>query len=601
VLRGLFILVALTFALVERPQTASALPLFSDAQGGVSCETCHTVPPSLNAYGRYIEATNFLKGIDPHAQMKQNARDPLSFLSTLDGSTNGPPRNPAGQPIAAKNYMFFGALVSGGYLGPKMTYYVAAPVIENGNPATDLYLGWIAYNGFSNGNGSLQVGKFQTPFFAPWLGMPTVSLQPYAPSILTVGQNDVILAENRWGASYTQVGTKGIVGTVAFMTDQGPIERAYNTQYNVPSTFLGTPGDQSGTWVASLQYLQPSSKFTGGIGIMGGAIPVVGGPQFDGGKDPYEREMALVSYALAQNFQVTAMKLFGQDANPLATGQAVNSNGFSFGINYNPTSWAHVEVRDDRTDSGPATIYNNFHPVLQEYVTSVALNPMPNVSITGYFVPTVGMKPTAGYELAYTGPWFHHAAAAPQTVAATGTGGSSGAQDYAVRCAACHGATGGGGVGPNLQHLSLTQDQTVAFIKNPAGNIMPHLYPSQLNEQQVEAIATYIKGGFNASAGGTAAPAAGAAPAATSSSAGTQTADTAAGAQIFSVRCSACHGADGSGGVGPNLHGIASRKNLEQAVAFIENPTGGIMPKLYPSQLNQAQVEDVAAYIETLK
>jgi mono/diheme cytochrome c family protein len=459
------------------------------------------------------------------------------------------------------------------------------PVLRRVRPAGDLYQAWIAYNGFSHGNGSLQVGKFATPFFAPWLGMPSVSLQGYAPQILTVGQNDVLVGEDRWGATYTQVGPKGLVGTVGYMTDQGGVENAFNSEYNAPATFLGTPGVQSGTYVASLQYLEPSSRFTGGIGILGGATPVTGGPQFDGGKDPYQREMALVSYAVAQNFQVTAMKLFGQDANPFATGESVNSNGWSFGINYNPTSWAHVEVRDDRMDSGPGTIYNNDKLVLQEYVTAVAFNPMPNLSLTLYDVPTVGAKPTAGYELAYTGPWFHHAAAPPETVATTNTGGAPGAQDYAVHCAACHGATGGGGVGPNLQHLTLTQDQTVAFIKNPAGNIMPHLYPSQLNEAQVEAIATYIKGGF--ASGGTAAPAA--------------AADTGAGAQVFSVRCSACHGADGSGGVGPNLHGIASRKNLDQTVAFIENPSGGIMPKLYPSQLNAAQVQQVAAYIQSLK
>ena len=59
---------------------------------------------------------------------------------------------------------------------------------------------------------------------------------------------------------------------------------------------------------------------------------------------------------------------------------------------------------------------------------------------------------------------------------------------------------------------------------------------------------------------------------ATGASAGTQTADAGAGAQVFSVHCSACHGTDGSGGVGPNLHGIAGRKSLDQTIAFIENP-----------------------------
>jgi mono/diheme cytochrome c family protein len=585
-LRGVFF-AAFVFAFVGHPKAAVALPLFADAQGGVSCETCHTVPPSLNAYGRYILATNFMKGIDPHAQMRQNERDPIAFLSTLDGSSLGPPKG------AAKNYNFFTALASGGYLGPKFTYYVALPLVENGNPAGSVYQSWIAYNGFSHGNGSLQVGKFATPFFAPWLGMPTLSLQAYAAQILTVGQNDVMLGENRWGASYTQVGSKGLVGTVAYMTDQGAIENAFNANYNAPPGFLAPPGAQGGTFVAGLQYVQPSSRWSGGIAVLGGQFPLANGQ-----KDSYQREAALVSYALASNLSLTALKLFGQDANPFATGVSAASNSYSLGVTYNPTTWAHIEFRDERNNSGPGTIYNAFKPILTQYVTAVAFNPMPNMSLTLYDVPTVGQKPTTGYELAYTGPWFHHAAAPPETVAVT-TGGSSapGQQDYAVRCAACHGATGGGGVGPNLHNLSLTQDQTVAFIKNPSGNIMPHLYPSQLNEVQVEAISTYIHSAFGP--GGAAVPTAGAgaAPAAASAPAG----DTAAGAQIFSVRCSACHGADGSGGVGPNLHGIASRKTLDQTVGFIENPSGGIMPKLYPSQLNQTQVQQVAAYIQTLK
>lgn len=590
-LRGLFFATCI-FALVEHPKAASALPLFADAQGGVSCETCHTVPPSLNAYGRYILATNFLKGIDPHAQMRQNERDPVSFLTTLDGSSLGPPKG------AAKNYDFFTALASGGYLGPKFTYYVAAALVENGNPAGSVYQSWIAYNGFSHGNGSLQVGKFATPFFAPWLGMPSVSLQAYAPQILTVGQNDVLVGENRWGASYTQVGSKGLVGTVAYLTDQGAIESAFNANYNVPPGFLAPPGDQGGTYVAGLQYVQPSSRWSGGIAALGGRFPLSNGQ-----KDVYYREAALVSYALASNISLTAVRLFGQDANPFATGVSAESNSWSFGVNYNPTTWAHIEFRDERNDSGPGTIYNAFKPILTQYVTAVAFNPMPNMSLTLYDVPTVGQKPTTGYELAYTGPWFHHAAAPPETVAVTSGGSTTpGEQDYSVRCAACHGATGGGGVGPNLHNLPLTQDQTVAFIKNPSGNIMPHLYPSQLNEAQVEAISTYIHTAFGAAA---AAPAASAAPvsgaSAVAPAASAQTTDSAAGAQIFSVRCSACHAADGSGGVGPNLHGIANRKSLDQTIAFIENPSGGIMPKLYPSQLNQAQVQQVAAYIQTLK
>jgi cytochrome c551 len=77
-------------------------------------------------------------------------------------------------------------------------------------------------------------------------------------------------------------------------------------------------------------------------------------------------------------------------------------------------------------------------------------------------------------------------------------------------------------------------------------------------------------------------------------------ADAAKGAELFAkVGCASCHAADGSGGVGPNLHGEKHKKNLAAAIAWIENPQPP-MPKLYPSPLSTADVRDVAAYVETL-
>lgn len=76
--------------------------------------------------------------------------------------------------------------------------------------------------------------------------------------------------------------------------------------------------------------------------------------------------------------------------------------------------------------------------------------------------------------------------------------------------------------------------------------------------------------------------------------------DPAKGKQIFTANCAVCHGATGTeGGVGPSLKGEKSRKNYAQAIAWIKNPQPP-MPKLYPSPLNEKDVDDVAAYVETL-
>jgi mono/diheme cytochrome c family protein len=72
------------------------------------------------------------------------------------------------------------------------------------------------------------------------------------------------------------------------------------------------------------------------------------------------------------------------------------------------------------------------------------------------------------------------------------------------------------------------------------------------------------------------------------------------GEAIFSQNCSSCHGAAGAGGgIGPTLKGEKSRKNYDAAVAWIKNPMPP-MPKLYPATLSESDVNDVAAYVETL-
>lgn len=76
--------------------------------------------------------------------------------------------------------------------------------------------------------------------------------------------------------------------------------------------------------------------------------------------------------------------------------------------------------------------------------------------------------------------------------------------------------------------------------------------------------------------------------------------DAAKGKQIFSANCATCHGATGTeGGVGPSLKGEKSRKNYQQTIAWIKNPTPP-MPKLYPSPLSETDVENVAAYVQSL-
>ncbi len=188
-----------------------------------------------------------------------------------------------------------------------------------------------------------------------------------------------------------------------------------------------------------------------------------------------------------------------------------------------------------------------------------------------------------------------------QVVVAAGATGNAreGSIIYAEHCGLCHRA---GGMGPNLKGENSRKDPAavVAWIKNPQPP-MPKLYPKVLGDGDVNDVAAYVE-----TLKGTpeAAPAQG-----QSHPSGTKgkmvagvaaTGDVAQGKMLYAKSCASCHGATGTeGGVGPSLKGEKSRKNQAAAVAWIKNPKPP-MPKLYPSPLSEKEVNEVAAYLETL-
>jgi mono/diheme cytochrome c family protein len=72
------------------------------------------------------------------------------------------------------------------------------------------------------------------------------------------------------------------------------------------------------------------------------------------------------------------------------------------------------------------------------------------------------------------------------------------------------------------------------------------------------------------------------------------------GRTVFEAQCEVCHGSGGAGGqIGPPLRNEQSRKDLAATIAWIKNPEPP-MPKLFPAELSEQNVLDVAAYVESL-
>jgi mono/diheme cytochrome c family protein len=78
----------------------------------------------------------------------------------------------------------------------------------------------------------------------------------------------------------------------------------------------------------------------------------------------------------------------------------------------------------------------------------------------------------------------------------------------------------------------------------------------------------------------------------------TTTAPAPDGAAIYAANCAVCHGADGSGGVGPDLRGIGQMHTLDQLIEVITNGRGG-MPA-WRNTLSAAQIRAVATYVSQI-
>jgi cytochrome c oxidase cbb3-type subunit III len=73
--------------------------------------------------------------------------------------------------------------------------------------------------------------------------------------------------------------------------------------------------------------------------------------------------------------------------------------------------------------------------------------------------------------------------------------------------------------------------------------------------------------------------------------------DIATGKQIFAAQCAGCHGFDGSGQLGPNLHGVGARRGDAGIFSVVRNGTGAMPPVM---SLNDQRVWQVVGFVRTL-
>ncbi|MDH3498531.1 MAG: c-type cytochrome [Acidimicrobiia bacterium] len=153
-----------------------------------------------------------------------------------------------------------------------------------------------------------------------------------------------------------------------------------------------------------------------------------------------------------------------------------------------------------------------------------------------------------------------------------------GAEVYAEQCAACHGADGRGGLGPSLRTTLLAGTDLRDAIAR--GNATMPAFATTLETEDLELIARYVEG-LQATI-----------------ELDEPDNDFEGAVAMYRQDCSACHGARGEGGIGPELQGTTLTVN--DIIARVYGGHSAGMPA-FEGALNSRQVTDVAQYIKTFE
>lgn len=495
------------------PKPSVAMPPFAQALG-LQCSACHTIVPSLNAYGRYIQRTGYAS-LDRNALAKALPvwiGEAVNYNSTA-GAGTGTPRYSFGN-------LAFHAV---GYVAPDITYH-AQQFLTSSDQAGGVDTLWLTYNNLFHHEGHLFVGKILSAAPSPYSQNADLD-GPMASSTL--------VGEHAWGATYgNRWGTR-----MAYVRGALDAEAGY---YLASSDLNGAtdfgPGDKTVQW--KLAYALPTKPYEFGAFGSFGTTPV----STNSGIDRYRSGALYAQVDPGEHGRPGLLAIYqaqfdnnpgiGQDGTPLGP---TSSRGASFEI-FQPF-FQHglmLSLRHDFNDSGAGG------PVTNGNAINMAFN-VPRIAyLHGYVEANVGSN--SALSGASSGPTFKgmlwltipiskghlvpasavavavpatptFVAPAPATTAASTTVSpvaiasaapvvdvaaiAAGKIAYGANCTACHGATGGGGVGPSLHGIANRQSlaTTIDRIVHPRG-IMPKFYPSPLSKTNVAEVAAYIRTTF---------------------------------------------------------------------------------------------------------
>jgi mono/diheme cytochrome c family protein len=177
---------------------------------------------------------------------------------------------------------------------------------------------------------------------------------------------------------------------------------------------------------------------------------------------------------------------------------------------------------------------------------------------------------------------------------------TTGQQIYESQCASCHGADGGGGIGPSLQNNPRLEDAAWTIRRIALGGLGMPAYANQLSSTDIAEVTSYIRTEFENAYGEVGSDEVSEVVAMLEpNSLQPVTSDLASaplGEQRYVQLCAACHGLQGGGGVGPPLAGNADLENTQLVIPTILYGRG-IMPGF--SLHSNLEIAEITSYIRT--
>lgn len=494
-------LCAVLFVLgVRDSKPAQAMPNFARALG-VPCETCHTMVPALNAYGRYLQRT-FYAPITAEA-MRGTLPAYLEY-EIQSYSTGGKDTAAPGKKTTVGNLI----ASFDGFASPVFTYRVENNVYSGDQP-TNQSKGpetmWLAYNGLFGGYGHLLAGDDYPGPMPAFMINPSDFEAAFHIRHLAIGAH-----------SYNLLNT---ALSFRFDYDKGPIdaEIAYRGETSNPlsgvSDFSISPGTSRGyQW--KIADAPPSKPYEigafGGVGtyIDNGPHGTIAGPpniDFYNIWGPY---FELDPNAFGKNTPgLYGFYAMSHDSNPGVAGfttlapQGPNAVDESIEL-YQPLfkNSMSLTVRQEFSSNGLGAIGHYYAAGVSYQIPHLPYAFARFEAPMGGYSSAPSGRPTWQWALDFLipvdgGPL--NRIEKKQLVAAAGPTVPDGKTIYAANCAACHGAAGKGtpGTFPALAgnaDVTAVDPKTIIGIVEHGKGVMPAWKP-QLSNAAIANVLTYIR------------------------------------------------------------------------------------------------------------